>query len=189
MPRFDRSRVARREYHTYGPTHADATAMRPKRTLRRPTRWTPDEWRRVADAAKRRGVPPSRFVREAALTISDEAEGRPVLRGRVRVGDELVRQLGRLLNNLNQLRGVAEDEGADEMARIAGDVARMAEQAIRFAPRGAREAEPVLREVLEAGRALNELTHQAHAADALPSLAEAARVLDAVAAAVLLAHA
>lgn len=41
--------------------------MRLRRTIRKPTRWTPAEWARVEDAARTRGVPPLRFVREAAL--------------------------------------------------------------------------------------------------------------------------
>lgn len=41
--------------------------MRCKRTVRRPTRWTPDEWRQVETAADARNVPPARFVREAVL--------------------------------------------------------------------------------------------------------------------------
>jgi hypothetical protein len=40
--------------------------MRCKRTVRRPTRWTPDEWRRVEAAAEARNVPSARF--EGSLT-------------------------------------------------------------------------------------------------------------------------
>lgn len=45
--------------------------MRPKRTLRRPTRWTAAEWQQVEAAAGERGVPPLRFVREIALEVAD----------------------------------------------------------------------------------------------------------------------
>jgi hypothetical protein len=45
--------------------------MRPKRTLRRPTRWTAAEWQQVEAAAGERGVPPLRFVREIALEAAD----------------------------------------------------------------------------------------------------------------------
>lgn len=41
--------------------------MRPKHSLRRPTRWTAAEWEKVEKAAGERGVPPLRFVREIAL--------------------------------------------------------------------------------------------------------------------------
>ena len=41
--------------------------MRAKRTIRKPTRWPPDEWRSVEDAARARRLPPLRFVREAVL--------------------------------------------------------------------------------------------------------------------------
>src|SRR5688572_24861817 len=40
-----------------------------RRTLRKPTRWTPEEWAQVERAAAARGVPPLRYVREAALGI------------------------------------------------------------------------------------------------------------------------
>jgi hypothetical protein len=158
--------------------------MRAKRTVRKPTRWTPDEWRRIEEAARRRGVPPLRFVREAAVWVAAPRGAAPVRSPRGQVSDELVRQLVRVLNNLNQLHGVAEYEGAHELARVAGDAAHLTEQAIRFAPGNARQAGPILNELVPAGRALNELTHQAHAADSLPSLAETIRVLDAVTAAV-----
>ncbi len=42
--------------------------MRPKRTIRRPTRWTPDEWHRVEVAARARSIPAARFVLEAVLS-------------------------------------------------------------------------------------------------------------------------
>jgi hypothetical protein len=41
--------------------------MRPKRSIRRPTRWTVAEWEKVEKAAGERGVPPLRFIREIAL--------------------------------------------------------------------------------------------------------------------------
>jgi hypothetical protein len=41
----------------------------PRRTVRKPTRWTPEEWARVTDAARARCVPPLRYVREAAPRV------------------------------------------------------------------------------------------------------------------------
>jgi hypothetical protein len=41
--------------------------MPSRRTIRKPTLWTPKEWRRIEDAAQLRRVPPLRHVREAAL--------------------------------------------------------------------------------------------------------------------------
>jgi hypothetical protein len=43
------------------------TSPCPKRTVRKPIRWTPQEWSRVEDAARARGIPPLRFVREALV--------------------------------------------------------------------------------------------------------------------------
>ena len=60
--------------------------MRCKRTVRRPTRWTPDEWRRVAAAAEARNVPTLSFVRETVLTAVEDGASptrpRPVARRR-----------------------------------------------------------------------------------------------------------
>ena len=61
--------------------------MPPRRTVRKPTRWTPEEWAQVEAEARARGVPPLRYVREVAL-------GRPPAPRRTRAGDELVKQLG-----------------------------------------------------------------------------------------------
>jgi hypothetical protein len=63
--------------------------MRGKRTVRRPTRWTPDEWRRVEDFAEALNVPSARFIREAVLAAVEDGT-RPT---RPRVRDELVHQL------------------------------------------------------------------------------------------------
>ena len=47
----------------------------PRRTVRKPTRWTAEEWARVTDAARPLGIPALRFVREAALEKA--AQGTP----------------------------------------------------------------------------------------------------------------
>jgi integrase len=51
---------------------------RPRRTIHKLTRWHSDEWQRVADAARERGgVPPLRFVREAALAAAEAGADAP----------------------------------------------------------------------------------------------------------------
>lgn len=141
--------------------------MRCKRTVRRPTRWTPDEWRRVEDAARARRVPPARFVREAVLGAVEHGAPAAAPRRR-RVRDELVHQLGRVLNNLRQLERVAVEDGEEDMGRIAGFAARAVEAAIRRAPTRAADAAPLLAQLVEAGRALNEVAHRANTDEALP---------------------
>jgi len=146
---------------------------RPRRTIRKPTRWTPDEWARVETAARARGVPPLRYVREAAL-------GAPPAPKR-RARDELTRQLGRVLNNLRQLHRVAEDDWADDAAaRIHGTILAT-EAAINSAPAPHTTAAEAVRVIVVAGRALNELVHGAHAAeDELPPDSELLPALEAV---------
>jgi hypothetical protein len=138
--------------------------MRPNRTVRRPTRWTPDEWRRVEDAAEARSIPPARFVRETVLGAC-EGGASPARR---RECDELVQQLGRVLNNLRQLERAAENERAPELVRLTAFVASATEVAIRAAPTGAAKAGPLLAELTGAGRALNEIARRANVEEALP---------------------
>lgn len=142
--------------------------MRCKRTVRRPTRWTPDEWRRVEAAAEARNVPPARFVREAVLAAVEDGPSttrRPVRR---RVRDELVHQLGRVLNNLRQLERIAAEEGEPDLLRVAEHVSRAVEAAIRRAPR-TRDAGELVARLVEVGRALNEVAHRANTDEALPA--------------------
>ena len=87
-------------------TPNDLPRMPSRRTIKKPTRWTPEEWRHIEEAARARGVPPLRYVREAALAA------RLPPRVRRRGSHELVKQLMRLLNNLHQLERVAEAEAA-----------------------------------------------------------------------------
>jgi hypothetical protein len=141
--------------------------MRPNRTVRRPTRWTPEEWRRVEDAARARNVPPARFVREAVLgAVQDGAPADAPVRRRAR--DELVHQLGRVLNNLRQLERAAAECDAPQLVQLAGYVAAATEKAIRGAPVRADQAAPLAAELIQAGRALNELVQRAHAGEQLP---------------------
>lgn len=157
-------RFAQRKHHV---------PHRPRRTIRKPTRWTPDEWARVEKAARSRGVPPLRYVREAALGST------PAPRRRAR--DELTRQLGRVLNNLRQLHRVAEDDWADDAAARIQRTILAAEAAINGAPAPHTTAAEAVHVIVVAGRALNELVHGAHVAeDELPPDSELLPALEAV---------
>jgi hypothetical protein len=153
--------------------------MRPKRTIRKPTRWTPAEWRCVEDAARARRVPPLRFIREAALGVAQSGADAPPPRRR-RVRDELVHQLARVLNNLRQLERVAYEDGADAVGALAGASAHLTVEAIKAAPGRAREAAAVIEPIITAGRILNELVHRANDDEATPPAREAVAVLAAV---------
>jgi hypothetical protein len=90
-----------------------------RRTLRKPTRWTPEEWTQVERAAAARGVPPLRYVREAALgapPTSQPGRGQPITPARR--ARSLWNQLTRVINNLHQLRRVAEIDGDDDGVRV-----------------------------------------------------------------------
>ena len=144
--------------------------MPSRRTIRKPTRWTPEEWRQIEDAARARGVPPLRYVREAALA----GQLPPRAAGRVRArhgAHELVRQLKRLLNNLNQLARVADEEGDDGAAEALAITNSTTECAVKAAAArggGADALAALTAEVVEAGRYLNEVTHHAHVIEELP---------------------
>ncbi len=146
---------------------------RPRRTIRKPTRWTPDECARVEDAARVRGVPPLRYVREAALG-APPAPKRPAR-------DELTRPLGRVLNNLRQLHTVAVDDWADAAAARIQRTISVTEAAIRAAPAAGTTAAEAVQVIVVAGRALNELAHRTHAGeDELPPDEELLPALKAV---------
>jgi hypothetical protein len=144
-----------------------------QRTIRKPTRWTPDEWARIEGAAHARGVPPLRYVREAAL-------GTPPAPKR-RARDELTRQLGRVLNNLRQLHRVAVGDGADAAAARIQQTIDATEAAVRAAPAPGTTAAEAVQVIVVAGRALNDLTHGAHADDdELPPDSEVLPALESV---------
>jgi hypothetical protein len=137
----------------------------PHRTIRKPTRWTADEWAEVEQAARERGVPPLRYVREAAL-------GRPSAPRPSRRRSTLVRQLARVLNNLRQLERIAEMDGEEVAAFRIAVTASAVDRAARAAydsPRRSSEAmDRLLADVEVAGGQLNELAHRANSAEALP---------------------
>lgn len=143
--------------------------MRSTRTVRRPTRWTPEEWRRVEAAADARNIPSARFVREAVLAAVESDPSIPTrprpMRRRVR--DELVHQLGRVLVNLRQLERLAVEEANDDLHKLAEFVCGAVEDAIRRAPVRSREAGPLVEKLVEAGRTLNEMVRRGNT-EALP---------------------
>lgn len=146
--------------------------MRHRRTIRKPTRWTPDEWRQIEELARARGVPPLRYVREAAL-----AGKLPPPRARRRRAHELVRQLKRVLNNLHQLARVAEEEGADALVMATESTIRVTENAVRAAAsRPDAALGPLIGPLVDAGRGLNEVAHLGNG-DALPPDEEVAESL------------
>jgi len=102
-------------------------------------------------------------VREAALTAKLPPHTR---RRRVHA---LVRELKWVLNNLNQLLHLAEDDGASAVAAALENTIRITHDAARAAAARRGYAESLVVAVREAGRGLNELTHQAHVAEALPA--------------------
>jgi hypothetical protein len=134
-----------------------------RRTIRKTTLWTPDEWRHIEEAARARGIPPLRYVREAALAVKLPPHTR---RRRVHA---LVRELKWVLNNLHQLLHLAEDDGLPAVAAALESTIRITQDAAKAAVARRSSAESLVTAVREAGRVLNELTHQAHIAEALPA--------------------
>lgn len=145
-----------------------------RRTLRKPTRWTPEEWAQVELAAADRGVPPLRYVREAALgTPPSPQPGRGQPLTPARRARSLWNQLARVGNNLHQLRRVAETDGDVDGVRVLIAAARVVEYVISASPAtlGA-SGDEVIAGVAEAGNALNALAHRANTAEELPPMAE-----------------
>jgi hypothetical protein len=137
--------------------------MPSRRTIRKPTVWAPEEWRHIEQAARARGVPPLRYVREAALA----AELPPVTQRRG--AHALLHELKRVLNNLHQFHRLAAEDGARGIAIAIESTIRITHEAAEAAAARRGSAEPLIVAVREAGRVLNELTHQAHVAEALPA--------------------
>lgn len=79
--------------------------MQPRRTLRKPTLWTPEEWRHIEEAAVACGVRPLRYVRQAALA----AELPPCTRRRG--ARALLHEFAGVLDTLHQLLRVADTAG------------------------------------------------------------------------------
>jgi uncharacterized membrane protein YccC len=155
----------------------------PRRTVRKPTRWLPDEWEAITEAARPLGIPALRFVREAALEKAATGK-QPAPPKRRRPADDLVHQLARILNNLRQLERLAEDDGLADAAALIAAAADAAEAAIRTAPGAARAAAPLLPELVALGVALNEMAHRANGAGEIPADGELLDMLGQVDAAV-----
>jgi hypothetical protein len=155
----------------------------PRRTVRKPTRWLPDEWEAITEAARPLGIPALRFVREAALEKAATGK-RPAPPKRRRPADDLVHQLARILNNLRQLERLAEDDGLTDAAALIAVAADGAEAAIRTAPGAARAAAPLLPDLVALGVALNEMAHRANGAGEIPPDGELLDMLGQVDAAV-----
>jgi hypothetical protein len=119
---------------------------------------TAAEKEQIRDAARRAGLTPSAYVRTLALG------GRP----RPKPGEEvreLIRQLSRIGNNLNQLHGVAEAAARAQLPAI-----EQARQVVRrslrdYATNGTgRAIEPdQLADLIHHGATLNALTYSANA--------------------------
>ena len=73
-----------------------------KRTEASLVRFTRDEFRAVTERARECGLPPARFIREAALGAVPKARRTPA-------NAELIRQLARIGTELRQLTGGARD--------------------------------------------------------------------------------
>jgi hypothetical protein len=151
-------------------------ARRPptRRTVRKNTRFTEEEWNVVDEAAGAANIPPLRYVREAAL-------GRPPQPSRERHSDQLVHQLARILNNLQQLRGIAETTGADASAAMIAETAAAVEAKLKTMGALGREAAArIMAAVVPAGSSLNTVAHQANSLEELPADEEVLNALSGV---------
>lgn len=74
-----------------------------RRTVRK-IRYHDCEWDQIVARARDCRMPPSRYVREVSLGSIPRAR-------RNRITDELILQLGRIGNNLNQLTRIAQSAG------------------------------------------------------------------------------
>jgi len=158
-------RCAQRGRATRNP--AASARMPYRRTIRKPTRWTPEEWSQIEEAARERGVPPIRYVREAALA----AKLPPLTMSRVHAYQgayELVRQLKRLLNNLNQLLHLAEDDGAEAQVFALKSVIATTEAAVPAAAAFRGKTDALVAAVVEAGTALNDTARGGNTIRELP---------------------
>jgi hypothetical protein len=114
------------------------------RSVRKATVWSEAEWTHVDAQARKFGIPPLRFVREAALGLV--AAGRfTAARGprgvRVQNRDEAVLGLAGLLADIRALQDLF--SGDAECEQALASAADQAEQAILTAAAGAADLEPV----------------------------------------------
>ena len=144
----------------------------PRRTIRKPTRWSPEEWDRIEEAAHACGVPPLRYIREAALRwpLPEGTAPAPRPTEATDRADEAANQLGRILNNLRQLVRVAELDGDRGGAAVLLDAAGQVEDAVLRLPSALRrDTADALARLVEAGIGLNALAHRVNGSGELPS--------------------
>ena len=84
--------------------HRRGLGPRPETRFVRKIRFTEEEWATIVGRAADCGTPPARYVRETALGAVPRVR-------RPQANAELIRQLARIGNNLNQLAYVANDLG------------------------------------------------------------------------------
>jgi hypothetical protein len=144
----------------------------PRRTIRKPTRWSPEEWDRIEEAAHACGVAPLRYIREAALRCPFPEGTAPAPRPTEATdrADEAANQLGRILNNVRQLVRVAELDGDCGGAAVLLDAAGQVEDAVLRLPSALRrDTADALASLVEAGIGLNTLAHRANCTEEVPS--------------------
>ena len=134
--------------------------QKPARSLRSKqfTFWvTSAEKDRIRDAAKRAGVTPSAYVRSAALGDRPrEKPGADV--------EDLVRQLARVGNNLNQMRAVAEKRAQTAVPLLDQARAQLRASLRSWARDGAGRSlsAHVVAELAHEGASINALAHRAN---------------------------
>jgi hypothetical protein len=144
----------------------------PRRTIRKPTNWSPKEWDHIEEAAHACGVPPLRYVREAALRcpVPDGIVPAPRPTEANNRAGEAANQLGRVLNNLRQLVRVAELDGDRGGAAVLVEAASQVEDAVLRLPSALRrDTADALARLVDAGIGLNALAHRANGTEELPS--------------------
>jgi hypothetical protein len=94
--------------------------MASRRTFRKYTTWTPQEWARIETEARAHGIPPLRYVRESALAY--------VPKPRLKRKDVVLR-LGAVLASIRELQCVSAPELAHLDSRLEA-TARRIEEAI-----------------------------------------------------------
>jgi hypothetical protein len=163
----------------------------PRRTLRKATRWTPEECSQIEQAAAVRSVPPLRYVREAALgsaagagdagDAGDVGGSTTSSRGRTKASrraHDFVNQLARVLNNLRQIQRVAEVDGDEGAVGLLIAAAAFVEDAISLSPATLGErATDALAGLVEVGVALNALAHRVNTVEEVPPADELHAVL------------
>src|SRR5687768_18147927 len=101
--------------------------MPSRRTVRKPTVWTPKEWRHIEEAAAACGVRPLRYVRQAALA----AELPPSTRRRG--ARALLQEFAAVLDTLHQLLRLADAARDPSIAAAIESTVRITNEAAEAA--------------------------------------------------------